>query len=350
MAKRGPKKEYMKLKNCVAEAILYSYSIPENDRRILGWIVRWSWGMQFDDWVRVSVADIEKELDIGKRSIFRSLQRLLEMNAIRRRGEGKKGSPYEYSPQKFVQLWRYDLLSSVRPFYKPKEDDLEDYELALKGVTGDTQRRLEKGAKIKKKGAEIAKKGCGNRQNEVSAMTPKTESEPTPALGVFDPKDSKRHVNTDPPLPPQGDECEGIKASNSLERITSAKVATETEMTVEHAKLQARASWQKRWVRDFRQSRRGPDKSEQEQVDEFFDNGPRPGFMLACWLTALRETDQDRANGKTWDSYFAQVMSKATEVFNRKTLPKSVQRESKKSQPSSYWDSSELEPQSRRLA
>lgn len=340
----GPKKAFLKLANGVSEALLYSYSIPDNDRRVLGWIIRWSWGVRGQDWVQASRQDMEKELGMSRTSLRRSLDNLLCKNVIRRRGRGVRGDSYEYSPQKFVQFWKYDLLSPARPIYEPKEDDSEEYEQALesfrnKGPSAEPLKKIKGGQNRENKGPKSRNKGAASGP-ETSAQT-RANTSPIRADRQY------RQYRQDPPLPPTGVDGDVFKDSGEQGsegdsvRIMSPKEANGSDITADEAAIQAELAYCREYVGPVR-------RRERRRLREKM-GAARPGAMLGVWLLALEEVKRERqaarAEGRsTWKSLFCHAEDCFQRIYESK---RNGSKPAKK--PPSYWDN-EIEPQRRMQA
>lgn len=209
LTSKGPKKDYFKLKNCVFEALMFSYKIPDMERRLLGYIVRWTFGLRASNWVVLDKKHVSEQLGLDERHLRRVLKRLLAKNAIRRRGRGVKGSPFEYGPQKFVQFWGYDLHGHSRPHLSPDDDDKPEYEVALnKGATYAPERATNKRASCAPESEQTfpgrfeSNRGADSSQIGGQPVPLKTASQPSTGAGSrLGEKTYIKDMFKDPPTP-----------------------------------------------------------------------------------------------------------------------------------------------------
>lgn len=347
--KPGPKSQYFSLKNCVGEALLYAYEIPPTERLVLGWIVRNTYGWKGSEWVTISLEEISSAFpSVSKRSIAKALTSLRENNAIRRTGKGKKGSPFAYGPQKFVQFWNYPINCENRPVYTPNEDDKKEFEDAQKRASKNENTWLELSSKdlsSKVLSSKVNDK-IGSQREAKKVVSSNHESEPqpidTPSAAADGKTDQKheRHDLVGSGVGEEGEPSELIGAINEDGKVkkdpsevvqSASKTITDWReayaskgMTLDDAIRHACENYLQHFARFL-------NPSEKLKIREMFSIAPKSEALLAVWILAIEKCKDQRResrgkNSKTWSNIFLHVCDCFSrlydEIKNGKQKPK----------------------------
>lgn len=278
---KGPSKHFFSIDNSAFEAMLYRYRVPSIDRRVWGWLVRFTWGIRAGDRYQVDRKKAAIALGVHVKSIDTALQSLLKHGAIIRYEEARKGKPAVYGPNKFAESWTYPLEEGVqrpvRPSKKPPQ----------KAQIGESKQLTHSEEKVSQTDSPISEIGESNRLTyQAENDSPISEASPCHVWAGSHPK--TQILNTDLKYMENG--CVYGGPENDV--ITTAQEALKRQ-DVPHslALVSAEKSYLKRFGRSLT-------IQERADLSDFLSLSPYRGSLLAFWLKAVEVAYSDRLERK----------------------------------------------------